>query len=124
MSNGRIQIQPFPAGTLVPSFEMLDAVGKGVVEIGYGAQVSWRGKIPFTLWTWGIPFAFRQLDHYDYLWTETELLDVTRAAFMKFNVHFSGGIYHDARGATMSPNQMKCLTDVRDRVRKSLEHNK
>src|SRR3546814_3716284 len=86
MSNGRIQIQPFPAGTLVPSFEMLDAVGKGVVDIGQGAQVYWRGKIPFTLWTWGIPFAFRQLDHYDYLWTETELLDAVREAFGRFNV--------------------------------------
>ena len=111
MSNGRIQIQAFPPGALVPTFEMLDAVGKGVVEIGYGAQVYWRGKIPFTLWTWGIPFAFTKLDHYDYLWNETELLDITREAFKKFNVHFLGGIYSDEWGATMSRDEIKRLSD-------------
>ncbi|MCA8926729.1 MAG: TRAP transporter substrate-binding protein DctP [Alphaproteobacteria bacterium] len=111
MSNGRIQIQAFPPGALVPTFEMLDAVGKGVVEIGYGAQVYWRGKIPFTLWTWGIPFAFKTLDHYDYLWNETELLDVVRGAFAKYNVHFLGGIYSDEWGATMSRNELTRLSD-------------
>src|SRR3546814_739115 len=111
MSNGRIQIQPFPAGTLVPSFEMLDAVGKGVVDIGQGAQVYWRGKIPFTLWTWGIPFRSRHLDHYDYLWTETELLDAVREAFGRFNVHFLGGLYSDEWGATMSRDELKRLSD-------------
>lgn len=111
MSNGRIQIQAFPPGALVPTFEMLDAVGKGVVEIGYGAQVYWRGKIPFTLWTWGVPFAFKQLDHYDYLWNETELLGIVRDAFKEFNVHFLGGIYSDEWGATMSRDELKRLSD-------------
>jgi len=55
MSNGRIQFQAFRPGPLVPTFERLDAVSKGVVEIGCGAQVYWRGKIPFTLWTCGNP---------------------------------------------------------------------
>src|SRR3546814_11304497 len=110
MSNGRIQIQPFPAGTLVPSFEMLDAVGKGVVDIGQGAQVYWRGKIPFTLWTWGIPFAFRQLDHYDYLWTETELPDALREEFGRFTVHFLGDLYSDEWVATLSRSELKRLS--------------
>src|SRR3546814_10557444 len=104
----------FPYTTLfrsVPSFEMLDAVGKGVVDIGQGSQVYWRGKIPFTLWTWGIPFAFRQLDHYDYLWTETELLDAVREALGRFNVHFLGGLYSDEWGATMSRDELKRLSD-------------
>jgi TRAP-type mannitol/chloroaromatic compound transport system substrate-binding protein len=111
MSNGRIQIQAFPPGALVPTFEMLDAVGKGVVEIGYGAQVYWRGKIPYMLWTWGIPFAFKQLDHYDYLWNETELLEVVRESFKKFNVHYLGGIYSDEWGSTMSRRELSRLSD-------------
>ena len=72
LSGGRIEIQAFPPGAVVPTFEMLDAVSKGVIDIGYAAQVYWRGKIPFTLWTWGVPFAFTALDHYDYLWHETD----------------------------------------------------
>ena len=111
LSNGRIQIQPFPPGALVPTFEMLDAVGKGVVDIGYGAQVYWRGKIPFTLWTWGIPFAFSALDHYDYLWHETDLLSIVRAAFAQHNVHFLGPVYSDEWGATMSRRELSRLSD-------------
>lgn len=111
MSNGRIQITPFPPGALVPTFEMLDAVGKGVVEIGYGAQVYWRGKFPATLWTWGVPFAFQTLDHYDYLWQEAGLIDVVRDAFKSANVYFLGPIYSDEWGATMSRRQLKRLDD-------------
>ncbi len=111
MSNGRIQITAFPPGALVPTFDMLDAVGKRVVDIGYGAQVYWRGKYPFTLWTWGVPFAFKVLDHYDYLWQETELLEVVRDAFKSSNVFFLGPIYSDEWGATMSRDELKRLSD-------------
>lgn len=113
LSNGRIEVQAFPPGALVPTFEMLDAVGKGVVDIGYGAQVYWRGKIPFTLWTWGIPFAFSALDHYDYLWHETDLLGIVRDAFAKQNVHFLGPVYSDEWGATMSRRELRRLADFR-----------
>lgn len=113
MSNGRIQIQAFPPGALVPTFEMLDAVGKGVVEIGYGAQPYWRGKIPFTLWTWGIPGAFKTLDHYDYLWNETGLMDLVREAFAKHGTHFLGPVYSDEWGSTMSRTELKRLDDFK-----------
>jgi TRAP-type mannitol/chloroaromatic compound transport system substrate-binding protein len=113
LSGGRIQIQAFPPNALVPTFEMLDAVSKGVVDIGYGAQVYWRGKIPFTLWTWGIPFAFKVLDHYDYLWHETGMLDIVREAFAKYNTHFLGPVYSDEWGATMSRKELKRLADFK-----------
>jgi TRAP-type mannitol/chloroaromatic compound transport system substrate-binding protein len=113
MSNGRIEIQAFPPGALVPTFEMLDAVGKGVVEIGYGAQPYWRGKIPFTLWTWGIPGAFKTLDHYDYLWNETGLMDIVRESFSKHGAHFLGPVYSDEWGATMSRTELKTLDDFK-----------
>lgn len=111
LSNGRIQIQAFPPGALVPTFEMLDAVGKGVVDIGYAAQVYWRGKYPFTLWTWGVPFAFSALDHYDYLWHETDMMGIVRDAFAKQNVHFLGPVYSDEWGATMSRRELRRLSD-------------
>ena len=111
LSGGRIEIQAFPPGAVVPTFEMLDAVSKGVIDIGYAAQVYWRGKIPFTLWTWGVPFAFTALDHYDYLWHETDLLGIVRDEFAKENVHFLGPVYSDEWGATMSRKKMTRLSD-------------
>lgn len=111
MSGGRIEIQAFPPGAIVPTFEMLDAVSKGVVDIGYAAQVYWRGTIPATLWTWGVPFAFSALDHYDYLWHEAGLIEIVRDAFSKQGVHFLGPVYSDEWGATMSREKLTRLSD-------------
>ncbi|HEX4894316.1 MAG TPA: TRAP transporter substrate-binding protein [Hyphomicrobiaceae bacterium] len=44
MSGGRIEIEVLPAGTLVPAFEVLDAVHKGVIDGGHTAAAYWVGK--------------------------------------------------------------------------------
>jgi TRAP-type mannitol/chloroaromatic compound transport system substrate-binding protein len=112
-SGGAIEITAFPPGALVPTFEMLDGVSKGVVDMAYGAQVYWRGIFPFTEWTWGIPFYFRTVDEYDYLWWEAGLTELTREAFAKRNVYFLGPIYSDEWGSTISRVPIKRLSDFR-----------
>jgi TRAP-type mannitol/chloroaromatic compound transport system substrate-binding protein len=112
-SGGAIEITAFPPGALVPTFELLDGVSKGVVEMGYGAQVYWRGIMPFTEWTWGIPFYFSTVDHYDYLWWEAGLTELTREAFAKRNVYFLGPIYSDEWGSTISRVPIKRLADFK-----------
>jgi TRAP-type mannitol/chloroaromatic compound transport system substrate-binding protein len=92
---------------------MLDAVGRRVVEMGYGAQVYWRGRFPVTQWTWGIPFAFSRLDHYDYLWWEAGLNDLVKEAFATANVAFLGPIHSDEWGATLSRTPIRRLEDYR-----------
>lgn len=46
MSNGRVKIEVLPDGAVVPAFEILDAVDKGVVEAGYAWTHYWSGKHP------------------------------------------------------------------------------
>ena len=46
MSNGRLLIQVYGGGELVPPFEVFDAVSQGVVQMGHGAAYYWAGKIP------------------------------------------------------------------------------
>jgi TRAP-type mannitol/chloroaromatic compound transport system substrate-binding protein len=46
MSNGRIKIEVLPDGSVVPAFEILDAVDKNVVEAGYAWTHYWSGKHP------------------------------------------------------------------------------
>jgi len=46
MSAGRIKIETLPDGAVVPAFEILDAVDKGVVEGGYAWTHYWSGKNP------------------------------------------------------------------------------
>jgi TRAP-type mannitol/chloroaromatic compound transport system substrate-binding protein len=44
LSGGRLEIEVLPAGTLVPAFEVLDAVHKGVIDGGHTAAAYWVGK--------------------------------------------------------------------------------
>ncbi len=46
MSGGRIKFEVLPDGAVVPAFEILDAVDKGVVEAGYAWTHYWSGKHP------------------------------------------------------------------------------
>jgi TRAP-type mannitol/chloroaromatic compound transport system substrate-binding protein len=46
MSAGRLKVECLPDGAVVPAFEILDAVDKGVVEGGYAWTHYWSGKNP------------------------------------------------------------------------------
>ena len=46
MTAGRLKIEVLPDGAIVPAFEILDAVDKGVVEGGYAWTHYWSGKHP------------------------------------------------------------------------------
>src|ERR1043166_10287998 len=46
LSGGRLTISVSAAGEVVPAFEVLDAVGGGVAEIGHTAAFFWQGKKP------------------------------------------------------------------------------
>ncbi|MBI3517197.1 MAG: TRAP transporter substrate-binding protein [Proteobacteria bacterium] len=44
LSGGRLEIEVLPAGTIVPAFEVLDAVHKQVIDGGHTAPAYWVGK--------------------------------------------------------------------------------
>jgi len=113
MSGGRIEITLYPPAALIPTFELLDGVGRRVVEMGYGAQIYWKGMFPFTEWAWGIPFAFDVIDHYDYLWWEAGLTALTREAFATKNVFFMAPIYSDEWGSTICRKPIRTLKDFK-----------
>ena len=57
MSDGRLSIQVFAGGELVPPLESFQAVSDGTVEIGSGASYYWAGKEPATQWFAAVPFG-------------------------------------------------------------------
>jgi len=57
MSDGRIKIQVFAAGELVPAMESFQAVSDGTVEVGCGAAYYWAGKDPGFQWFSAVPFG-------------------------------------------------------------------
>ena len=70
MSGGRLEIEVLPAGTLVPAFEVLDAVHKQVIDGGHTAAAYWVGKQRAAALfgpTPGGPFGFDILDYQGWL---------------------------------------------------------
>jgi TRAP-type mannitol/chloroaromatic compound transport system substrate-binding protein len=66
MSGGRLQIEMQPPGAVVPAFELLDAIHKGVLDGGHTAAAYWLGKNrAATLFgpAPGGPFGFDLLDY-------------------------------------------------------------
>lgn len=57
VTNGRIKIQVFAAGELVPALGVFDAVSAGTVEVGSGASYYWAGKVPAGQWFSSVPFG-------------------------------------------------------------------
>jgi TRAP-type mannitol/chloroaromatic compound transport system substrate-binding protein len=57
LSAGRLQIQVYGAGELIPAFEVFDAVSQGSAEMGHGAAYYWRGKSEATQFFACIPFG-------------------------------------------------------------------
>jgi len=52
LSNGRLIIEPSPAGKIVAGLEVMDAVSQGTVEIGHSWSGYWLDKNPsFELFT-------------------------------------------------------------------------
>ncbi len=57
MSNGRLRIQVYGGGELVPALEAFDAVSQGTAQIGHGASYYWSGKIPAAQFFAAVPFG-------------------------------------------------------------------
>ena len=57
MSEGRIKIQVYAGGELVPPLETFEAVSQGTVQCGSAASYYWAGKFPACQWFCAVPFG-------------------------------------------------------------------
>ena len=63
MSNGRLDIQVFGGGELVPPLEAFDTVRNGAAEMGSGASYYWAGKAPAAQFFASVPFGMNAQQH-------------------------------------------------------------
>ncbi|WP_068314654.1 TRAP transporter substrate-binding protein [Polycladidibacter hongkongensis] len=68
MSGGRLTVQLFAAGEIVPAFEVLDAVSSGTAQMGHSASLYWQGKMPAAAFFCTVPFGL--LPHEHVAWIE------------------------------------------------------
>ncbi|MFN3868910.1 MAG: TRAP transporter substrate-binding protein [Hyphomicrobiaceae bacterium] len=92
MSAGKIKIEVLPDGAIVPAFEILDAVDKGIVEAGYAWTHYWSGKHPaaglFSNPMAGAGAGLDQLSHVAWLYEGggNKLLDRLYGEVLKLNI--------------------------------------
>ncbi|MEM7026774.1 MAG: TRAP transporter substrate-binding protein DctP [Pseudomonadota bacterium] len=57
MSNGRLEVQVYAGGELVPALQVFDAVSQGIVEMGHGSPYYWAGVVPAAQFFSTVPFG-------------------------------------------------------------------
>ena len=57
MSGGRLKIQTFAGGELIPPFGVFDACSQGTIEGFMSASYYWAGKEPAVQWFCAVPFG-------------------------------------------------------------------
>jgi TRAP-type mannitol/chloroaromatic compound transport system substrate-binding protein len=67
LSGGRLEITVSAAGEIVPAFEVLDAVGSGVAEMGHTAAFYWQGKEPAAAFFTTVPFGLTPNEHVSWI---------------------------------------------------------
>ncbi len=63
LSDGRIDIEVFAAGELIPAFEVLDAVSRGTMQMGHSSPTYWRGTLPAAPLFSSAPFGMLASEH-------------------------------------------------------------
>ncbi len=63
LSGGRLTVEVYGAGELVPAFEVFDAVSLGTAEIGHTAALFWAGKMAAAPFFTAVPFGLTPLGH-------------------------------------------------------------
>jgi TRAP-type mannitol/chloroaromatic compound transport system substrate-binding protein len=79
MSGGRLKIQVFAGGELMPALGVFDAASQGTLEMYNSAAYYWAGKEPATQWFTAVPFGMNAQNTYTWyyygdglkLWEET-----------------------------------------------------
>ncbi len=63
MSGGRLRVDVFAAGHIVPAFGVFDAVSSGAAEMGHTASFFWDGQLPGAAFFTTAPFGMGPLAH-------------------------------------------------------------
>lgn len=91
MSGGRMEVNVYGGGELVPALEVFDAVSSGAIELGHGASYYWAGKIPSAQFFSTVPFGMNAQQMNDWL-ISGDGLKLWRETYHPFNLlPFPGG---------------------------------
>jgi TRAP-type mannitol/chloroaromatic compound transport system substrate-binding protein len=95
ISEGKLLFQPFPAGSIVGTFEMFDAVKSGVFDGMHVFTTYWAGKMPIAAFLSSYPLGLDRPDQWETWFYELGGLQIARKAYRANNMFYVGPIQHD-----------------------------
>ena len=112
MSNGRLIIDVYPSGALVPNTEMLQAVASGTLDMANTCPIYHTGLVPVANLEYGFPGQYRGLDDQAVLARNAGFLDLLREAYAEKGVYLLN-IGSDAGLALWLRKPISKLEDLR-----------
>ena len=88
LSGGRLVLEMYPPGGLVPTMEMLDAVSKGVFELMKTYDGYYMGKEPALAFTGSVAAGFPEAWDYETWFWELGGIKLAREAYKRFNCYY------------------------------------
>lgn len=95
ITEGKLLIECLPAGAIVGTFEMFDAVKSGVFDAMHCFDVYWPGKIPVATFLSSYPFGMDLPHQWDVWYGYLGGKEIAREAYGKHNMYFVGTVQHD-----------------------------
>ena len=95
ISEGKLQLQPFPAGAIVGTFEMFNAVKAGTLDAMHVFTTYWAGNMPVTAFLSSYPLGLDRPDQWETWFYELGGLQIARKAYQPHNLFYVGPIQHD-----------------------------
>ncbi|MCP4721068.1 MAG: hypothetical protein GY860_16565 [Desulfobacteraceae bacterium] len=89
-SDGRLIIQPFSGGQLVPDDQMMQACATGTIDIAGGAGGYWSNAIPLAATEGVLPFALRTITDVNTFYYQRGYLELCREAYAEHDVYYLG----------------------------------
>lgn len=87
MTNGEISIALHPADSLVPTKQLMEAVGNGTLEMATVAEGYQFKLVPVSEIAQGLPFAFQDNSEASYFMYQKGYLELLRKGYEKYNVY-------------------------------------
>ncbi len=85
MSEGRFRVRVYPAGEIVPAFQVMDAVQQGTVQVGQTASYYYTGKNPALAFDACVPFGLSSRQQTAWL-TQGGGLELVNELFADFGI--------------------------------------
>jgi TRAP-type mannitol/chloroaromatic compound transport system substrate-binding protein len=111
-TGGRLEIQPFAAGSVVGVFETLDAVSAGVLDAQSTAPVYWAGKDAGFSMIGDLNFAYQHPWQAEAWYYHRGGLDMLREAYARYNV-YPVGVSWWGQEALVSKKPLKTTDDFK-----------